>query len=211
MDDVNDRLRQAVERSPLSIRGFHRRMDETDVHGTAYGTVHRYLKGETTPSVAFLREAARVLDVTPSWLILGEGDPSPERAAVEKAESRARGTHMVDMVEGWIEEGFATYTELPAHVQATILSTWDRLRADLRHRVIEGGKPGEIKLDEVAELAATFLANRLQDGLRAWPVEPGELRQWQLESYALGICQAVTHLIPDLDLVEDWAKGGPDE
>jgi transcriptional regulator with XRE-family HTH domain len=209
MSETTDRLRQALERSPHSIRSFHRKMEETGVEGSSYAACHRYLHGKNTPSLEFLREAARVLDVSEAWLILGRGDPSPERSAAEEAQARARASDAVDILEELIEDAFPAYADLPAHVRGAVLATWERLRADLRHRVLEEQERGrEISLDEITQLVAAFVGNHLQHGFQAWSVEPGDLRGWQLEGYVLATCQALGHLIPDPNLIEDWTRGG---
>lgn len=42
----------------------------TDMH---YKSVHNYLKGRTTPDANFLERLCRGLNISPAWLLLGEG------------------------------------------------------------------------------------------------------------------------------------------
>lgn len=77
---VADRLERALEQRDESIRGFQRRMAERDVRGSSYPSVHGYVRGDATPSVEFLRQAADVLGVREEWLVLGKGEPTaPEQ------------------------------------------------------------------------------------------------------------------------------------
>lgn len=71
-----DRLERALEQRDESIRGFQKQMEERDVRGSSYPSVHGYVRGDATPSVEFLREAADVLGVREEWLVLGKGEPT---------------------------------------------------------------------------------------------------------------------------------------
>ena len=55
-----------------TILRFQERMAETGIRGTSYTTVLSYLANRTTPSVAFLREAARLFGVREAYLKDGE-------------------------------------------------------------------------------------------------------------------------------------------
>ena len=61
-------------------------MGATKVRGSSYRTLVSYLKGDTTPSPAWLREASRILDVSRTWLEHDVGPMIPDPLA----ESRAR-------------------------------------------------------------------------------------------------------------------------
>jgi len=73
---VADRLQRALEIRDESIRGFQRRIKGRDLRGTSYPSVHGYVRGDATPSVAFLRAAAEELNVREEWLVLGKGEPT---------------------------------------------------------------------------------------------------------------------------------------
>jgi transcriptional regulator with XRE-family HTH domain len=73
-------LREAIERQG-SIRGFQKTIAETGIRGASYQMIHWYLSGTKTPSLEFLREAARLLGVKEEWLITGAGPMSPAEEA----------------------------------------------------------------------------------------------------------------------------------
>ena len=74
-----ERLKKTVDEKMDSIRRFHREMERRlgQDAGASYANVHRYLKGETTPSPQFFLEAAQLLEVDPLWL-LGEKETPDE-------------------------------------------------------------------------------------------------------------------------------------
>jgi transcriptional regulator with XRE-family HTH domain len=89
MPEIHERLRWAVEQhAGLSIREFHRRMDERGVRGSSYASVHGYLRGKADPSVVFLQEAADVLGVREPWLVLGSGAPTRREGELAPGPSR---------------------------------------------------------------------------------------------------------------------------
>ncbi len=83
MRTIGERLRWALEHREISIRAFQQEMHSMQVPGSSYPAVHRYLKGETTPSVEFLMKAAGFLKVRPAWLIVGDGFPTEEEQLEE--------------------------------------------------------------------------------------------------------------------------------
>lgn len=93
MSRVGDRLRQAIEgHEELSIRKFHEKIRETGVDGTAYATIHGYIAPGSTrePGLAFLHEAAEILDVREEWLVLGKGQPTRTREELSAPEEEGR-------------------------------------------------------------------------------------------------------------------------
>ena len=70
--DVPERLRAVIPEN--GIRSFYRKMTKKKVPGSSYAMIHRYLAGETVPSLKFLEGAADVLGVRPAWLICGDGE-----------------------------------------------------------------------------------------------------------------------------------------
>lgn len=161
MSAVGERLREAVEEHDgMSIRQFQKRMDETDVDGTSYSAVHRYLRpGSTTePSIAFLKEAAEVLGVRPEWLILnrgkrekiGEALPSEDwdsledvpdpGEGVETAEEQSSGGR--DTLRERIREEYPRlWSALPKSVRPQFLRTFSRY-------VLVAEDGGEVPRDE---------------------------------------------------------------
>jgi transcriptional regulator with XRE-family HTH domain len=83
---VGERLRNRLEKAGLSVREFHRRMDELGVSGSSYPNIHRYLADRADPPLEFLRQAAKLLGCRFPWLVAEQGLPTEEE---ERAEDRA--------------------------------------------------------------------------------------------------------------------------
>jgi transcriptional regulator with XRE-family HTH domain len=76
-------------------------MQGREVGGTSYPAVHRYLKGEVTPSIEFLTAAAQLLGVREAWLMTGQGQSTEE-------EDRAGGADELRSAENALWGEFAS-------------------------------------------------------------------------------------------------------
>jgi len=65
-----------------------------------------YLKDDSEPSLAFLREAADLCEVNKAWLMTGEGFPTEEHAGTSAASKTAIPTMIADPERGQIQLGF---------------------------------------------------------------------------------------------------------
>lgn len=216
MSRVGDRLRQAIDsHESMSIRKFQKRIDETGVDGTAYATVHGYLKEDSTrePSLDFLNEAARILGVRREWLILGEGRPTEVEEAtlpsgedvdledtpwdsledVPGPETESRTEEIrggKDTIREKLREEYpALWFALPASVRPQFLRTFSRYAL-----VAEDG--GEVPRDEeditrLVDLAG-YLLWLLSVPTRAWNLED---RHSELGTEAM--LHALKHYLPD--------------
>lgn len=197
--ELHERLKSAVEKHPeYSIRGFQKAMEQKDVTGTAYATVHSYLKGDTEPSVGFLRTAAELLGVREEWLILGKGEPS----AVEEA---LRAQAFEDVVE---QEG----EEVPVRIEmcwslANLPVAARQFFTQVVARYYEAAEDAERELvSEEAQTLVGELARDLDFLLRlpldgqSWSLRSSsELSPRELETYALTMLQALLVLIPNAE------------
>lgn len=84
---LGERLRYAVEQNGLSVRAFHREMDDKrGVYGSSYPNIHRYLADKADPSLEFLKQAADLLSVRYQWLAVGQGKPTEAEQADAEAD-----------------------------------------------------------------------------------------------------------------------------
>lgn len=193
MSEVPDRLRWAVEEhAGISIREFQRRMDERDVRGSSYATVHGYLHGESAPSVEFLREAADVLGVRDEWLVLGRGPRS----------GRDRGRSGPG---GGGDAGPAARLRARIRKQIPSLSRLRKGERDLFFEVltryaltapdIEGEGAGEAE-EEIAGLAAdlVFLLE-LPAGPDAWGFRAPAVHRERFHHYVVAMLHALSLLM----------------
>ena len=67
-----------------SIRAFQRAIAATGVRGSAYPTIHSYLKGATQPSDEFLTQAAKILSVRKEFLRTGQGHRTDAEAVLSQ-------------------------------------------------------------------------------------------------------------------------------
>lgn len=90
------RLETAIaERFNGSIRAFQQALQERGARGSAYASVHSYVKGEAIPSLEFVETAADVLGVRPEWLGFGRGEPTEEQEENRTRQTQAH-EHLVE-------------------------------------------------------------------------------------------------------------------
>ena len=81
MDTLGKRLRVAVKRWG-SIRRFQRAMAEAEARGHSNQMIYDYLMDRRGPSLEFIKEAAKILDIREAWLVSGEGPMTDLEATV---------------------------------------------------------------------------------------------------------------------------------
>ena len=85
MNTIGARLTLALQRKGLSVRAFHRALEDREggkILGTSYANIRRYLSG-ADPNPSFLDAAADELGVRVEWLTFNSGpaeDPQPAGA-----------------------------------------------------------------------------------------------------------------------------------
>ncbi len=103
--DAGTRLRETIKLRNLTIRGFVRLLQTNAIPRSTYGTVQRYTSGKAQPPVWFLREAAKLLEVSEVWLVLGDTEADLPRLSPPKgvfalsAELHALRTEAAEILE----------------------------------------------------------------------------------------------------------------
>ncbi|MEQ1857236.1 MAG: hypothetical protein ABL963_12230 [Longimicrobiales bacterium] len=115
-----------------------------DIEGVALSSVQSYVREDrpVTPPLSFLLEAARVLDVRPAWLVIGEGAPTeaeqnalaaaaePLLAAMRNTAStaddlvarlRSHSRHMDELVRETLGQARFGFWRLPDVARADVL------------------------------------------------------------------------------------------
>lgn len=218
---VAARLKRGLELRGRSMRSLHLELHQGGVRGSSYASVHGYLNGRARPPLEFLLAAAEALDVSPAWLVGASGQPTTTHAAGEEAISDAGEAvawtalqelgHEADWAElrqrvkQALQEEFIFFGELPPLAAAAVWRTWERLSADAAHQAewIRGDRANAPSDSTERGLAvARDIGLCLMAPFSVLDIRPSELRRWQVESYVLGICSALSSLVPDPNATE---------
>ena len=78
------RLRQALDRADISVRGLHRALRERSVPSSSYGSVNSYVKGKSEPRRDWIEAAAETLGVRAEWLARGDGAMTAAEEAIRQ-------------------------------------------------------------------------------------------------------------------------------
>lgn len=155
---LSDRLRWAIERQPkrgrergvrLFQRRIHKRAEELDAEGGSplvgyhLSSIQGYLAGETDPSLPFLREAARLLNVREAWLISGEGAPTEAMEVERLIHDQSEGEWPTWLAENVLWSRLGMGGKPPGRAaRSAVLSLWTEI-AD-RRASWEGLDPFEV-------------------------------------------------------------------
>ena len=189
---VAERLRWAVEQHrSLSIRKFQAAMKQEGIDGSSYATVHSYLRGETEPSLEFLKTAASILGVGEPWLVLGEGQPTAvERLLADHETVEHEGQEV--RIPSW-----PSLLDLPELVRSEFRRTLTLLYDSAPDTPDPDSDAGEAALGKLA-LDVQFL---LLAPLRSWGFQRtaqriGRLKSREVEEYAVAMLHALRLAIP---------------
>lgn len=218
---VAGRLRRALELRDRSMRSLHLELQADKVRGSSYASVHGYLNGRAYPPLEFLLAAAEALEVDPGWLVQAVGHPTATYAAgdeaagdageaaawtaVQELGQEADWAELRQRVKQALQEEFIFFNDLPPLAAAAIWRAWERLSADEAHRQewIRGAESPDGGDSTARSLAvARDIGLCLMAPLSVLDVRPAELRRWQIENYVLGICAALSSLVPDPNATE---------
>lgn len=130
------------------LRLFQRRMEaraegDEALVGYHLSSIQGYINGEVEPSRHFLEAASQVLGVRLEWLLLGQGEPTPEEQEAKEAEERQ---HLIQHDPGFIESTFANglpgYESMSRTARAALLDLWVVLSAgtDISEEVERDGQ-----------------------------------------------------------------------
>lgn len=184
-------VRQAVQCQTL--RDFWRRMVDGGDYEISYEAIRNY-HSDRDPPVEYLIRVSHVFGVSLEWLATGESQPWPADSEVDTAAKDVveEGHHEFETA---LEEVFWQYSKMPPLAVAVVLKTCDRLYRDAEFRAQVQGRSGPTKA-YIGRFVGKALAGPLMNAV-AGTVRTSDLHTWQIESYAVGICQALLALIPN--------------
>jgi len=165
MERVADRLKTALDYRDKSRRWLHKRLEEREVRGHSYASVHSYVRGDPDkrdpePPLEVVRTAAELLDVRVAWLAFDEGEMT------EELEDERRDPLRDELQR--LRERSPVLRNLPTGASETFLDLWLAYQRQAPGggglREVEGG-------DEVAMELADDLLFLLTLPLQAWGFE----------------------------------------
>jgi hypothetical protein len=187
----------------VTLRDFWRELTKGS-YKVSYEAVRNY-HNDRDPPVEYLVNVSKAFGVSLEWLATGHGTPWPSDPMVEEAAHSAAEDVLKREFESALSEVFWHYAKLPPLAVAVILKTCDRLYHDAQHRAHRSGKAGPSR-PYIGRFVGKALAGPLMNAV-AGTVRTSDLHPWQLESYVLGICQALVALIPNPNWVETQLQG----
>ena len=176
-----------------TLRDFWRELTKGD-YRVSYEAVRNY-HYDREPPVDYLVQVSSVFDVNLRWLATGDGQPWPEEPGIDKAAEEASGESWRKEYESGIQEHLRSYETLPPLAVAVILRTCDRLYRDAQFRARLAAKAGPSR-SYIGRFVGKAIAGPLVNAV-AGTVKSGDLHAWQIESYVLALCTALTSLIPN--------------
>lgn len=222
--DIAQRLEHVRGHSRcVTLRDFWRELTLDGDYQVSYEAVRNY-HHDREPPVEYLVQVARVFDVDLEWLATGEGGDRQgnghdlgdvdgegvlEGNGAANGYPHANGTRDRASDEAelarWefekgIREHLRRYDRLTPLATAVLLRTCDRFYRDAHLRSRATGKAGPTR-SYVGRFVGKAIAGPLVNAV-AGTVKTCDLHPWQLESYVLGMCSALTALIPN----PNWAS-----
>ncbi len=198
---VSKRLENVRARVSLAtLRDFWRALVDDGTYNVSYEAVRNY-HSDRDPPVDYLVRVSDVFGVDLHWLATGLGAPFPSDPSVAKvANGVVADNPKMAAFEMAVGEAFHLFHRLPPLARAVVLKTCERLYRDAHYRAQLEHKTGPSR-GYVGRFVGKALAGPLVNAV-AGTVRTGELHTWQIESYVLGICQALTALIPNPHFTE---------
>lgn len=184
-------VRHAVQCATL--RDFWRRLVNGGDYEISYEAVRNY-HSDRDPPVEYLIRVSEVFGVSLEWLATGQDQPWPADTDVETAARDVVDASHHDFAKA-LEEVFWQYNKLPPLAKAVVLKTCDRLYRDAEFRASLQGRTGPTRT-YVGRFVGKALAGPLMNAV-AGTVRTSDLHTWQIESYTVGMCQALLALIPN--------------
>ena len=197
---VSDRLEHLRDRISMdTLRDFWRALVEDGSYQISYEAVRNY-HSDRDPPIGYLVRVSDVFGADLRWLATGEGAPFPADPSVRRAADAVLEGPQLGEFERALTEVFRLYSKLPPLAAAVTLKTCERLYRDAHHRAHLERKSGPTR-SYVGRFVGKALAGPLVNAV-AGTVRTSELHVWQIESYVVGICQALTALIPNPHFTE---------
>jgi len=192
---VSDRLEQVRNRVRSStLRDFWRELTSDDEYRISYEAVRNY-HGDRDPPVDYLVRVSDVFHVNLPWLATGRGHPWPNDPEIGRRAEGAISKEPAAEFEPALSEVFWHYEALTSVAKAVALETCDRLHRDAEFRARLNGRTAPTRA-YVGRFVGKAMAGPLRNAV-AGSVQTSDLHPWQIESFVLGICQALSALIPN--------------
>jgi transcriptional regulator with XRE-family HTH domain len=188
--ELADRLRDAIERKGLSIRGFHRAMAAMEVSGSSYPVIHRYLSGTATPPLEFISAAADLLRVREAWLAFEIGP----RTELDEALEDPEGSEIADRIDAQFSSAFPKGSHLSEAANAMINRVLIRAFQDV---TMQPNHPtmADPSSSAISEAVAAWVASSL-GGPVGFVESESPVSLEAVEDYTILQCQALLRLIP---------------
>lgn len=180
------------------------------VKGSSKASFWSYLEGETEPPAAFLREAARVLGLTESWLLTGVGPKTTAEQIASHGQDRGPARdHLRDSLRAL----FPRYAEEDRFGGDLVWWCWVRI-AEKPLSVYDPALGRDVRLQEPDEAHRLDVMRRVIECIEA-PIKAfGVRRDWVsphdpgFELYLAAMCQALialtrNHYHPKVNLPRD--------
>jgi hypothetical protein len=180
-----------------TLRDFWRELTTNSGYQVSYEAARNY-HHDREPPVDYLVQVARTFDVELKWLATGEGNPwrnGDNGETEELAPEEGNGDRLQWEYERGIRDYLRRYDQLTPLASAVVLRTCDRLFRDAQLRSRMSGKSGPTRA-YVGRFVGKAIAGPLVNAV-AGTVQTRDLHPWQIETYVLGICGALTALIPN--------------
>ena len=210
---IAERLEHVRGRVSCStLRDFWRELTLDGGYQVSYEAMRNY-HHDREPPVEYLVQVARVFGVDLEWLATGEGGAWGDTGnrngngagngnGAVKGNGHGTRPEVADDVgharreyEEGIREHLRRFDQLPPLAAAVMLRTCDRLYTDAHLRTRLTGCVGPTRA-YVGRFVGKAVAGPLVNAV-AGTVKTSDLHPWQLETYVLGVCGALTALIPN--------------
>lgn len=168
-------------------------MQQRGVAASTYPTIDTYLKGDSSPRLDFVREAAELLGVRAAWLAFEDGGKTEEEEKARQNVQTGIGEPIRASTPGeMVAERFPMYGVLSPWAREVIREAVRRTaEAELRR----GPHPPSEGIQREEHMRAAFhVGTVLSAALQYWPT--GELSDESRASYAATVAQGLMHLAP---------------
>lgn len=200
---VSERLEQVRGRvQSATLRDFWRELTDDKGYKISYEAVRNY-HSDRDPPVDYLVRVSDVFQVSLPWLATGRGHPWPNDPEIAKRAEGAINEEPAAEFEPALSEVFWHYKALTPLARAVALETCDRLHRDAEFRARLNGRTAPTRA-YVGRFVGKAMAGPLKNAV-AGSVRMADLHPWQIESFVLGICQALGSLIPN----PNWSEQKP--
>jgi hypothetical protein len=181
----------------VTLRDFWRELTVEGGYQISYEAVRNY-HHDREPPVDYLVQVAKVFDADLHWLATGQGSawaPSENGNGVSTEAEAEPEDDAGRAYEAGMRDHLRRYDQLPPLAVTVLLRTCDRFYRDAQLRARLKGKAGPTR-PYVGRFVGKAVAGPLVNAV-AGTVRTSDLHPWQIENYVLGVCGALSSLIPN--------------